>query len=209
MSEGGGSAMQHFWTIPLFDAVWFEDWGRVRAAPRPDPSLAYATAVWHWAQGTALARTGDPAGAREQLDALRGLLAGAALDDIAWGYNSVRSMLEIGRETLAGEIAAADGDLAASVRAFSEAARREDALISDEPPPWVAPSRQRLAELQLAAGDAESAELTLRSNLDVYPHNGRSLAALVESLETQGKTGEATEVRFRLAAAWKDADAEP
>jgi Flp pilus assembly protein TadD len=115
-------------------------------------------------------------------------------------------MLEIGRETLAGEIAAAEGDLANAVRSLSEATRREDALLYTEPPPWLAPSRQRLAELQLAAGNAEAAELTLRANLDVYPHNGRALATLVESLEQQGKADQATEVRFRLAAAWKDAD---
>ncbi|HVS13234.1 MAG TPA: hypothetical protein VMV46_04885 [Thermoanaerobaculia bacterium] len=208
MAAGDGSGMQHFWTVPLFDAVWFEEWDRVLAAPRPDPSLAYASAVWHWAQGTALARTGQAAAGRERLDDLRGLLAGAELDGIAWGYNSVRSMLEIGRETLAGELAAAEGDLAAAVRAYAEASRREDALVYTEPPPWLAPSRQRLAELQLAVGDPEAAELTLRSNLDVYPHNGRSLAALVKSLEAQGKTDQATGVRFRLAAAWKDADVE-
>jgi tetratricopeptide (TPR) repeat protein len=200
--------LQHFWAVPLWDAVWFEDWQRVLAEPAPDPELAYATAVWHWASGVALARTGKPAEAKEQLEAMRALLSGAALDGIEWGYNSVRSMLEIGRETLIAEIAAAEGDLAAAMRALSEAARREDALVYTEPPPWLGPSRQRLGELQLAAGDPEAAEITLRSNLDVYPHNGRSLASLVKSLEAQGRTDEATEVRFRLAAAWKDADPE-
>ncbi|HVS64311.1 MAG TPA: hypothetical protein VMT85_12510 [Thermoanaerobaculia bacterium] len=208
MASGELAALQHFWAIPLFDAVWFEDWERVLEAPQPDPSLAYATAVWHWARGMALARTGQTEAAREQLDALRQATGRTELDAMVWSYNPVRSMLEIGREALAGEIAAAEGDVGSAMRALSDAARREDALVYTEPPPWLGPSRQRLAELQLAAGDPEAAEVTVRTNLAVYPHNGRSLALLAKSLEAQGKEDEATEVRFRLAAAWEGADVE-
>ncbi len=200
--------LQHFWAIPLFDAVWFEDWDRVLDAEEPGDELVYGKAAWHWARGTALARAGKADEAAEHLEGLKAALLSSVLDGQEWGGNSLRSILEIGRESLTGEIAAARGDHGAAITSLGEAARREDALVYTEPPIWLGPSRQRLATIQLESGDAEAAQITIESNLDVYPHNGRSLHILAESLKAQGKEGEAAEVNFRLASAWERADVE-
>jgi tetratricopeptide (TPR) repeat protein len=201
------TAFQHFWAIPLQDAVWFEDWQRIEAMEAPPENLAYGTAFWHWARGTMLARTDKIDEAEAELTAFKNALATRTeLDDQNWGNNSLRSILEIGRESLSGEIAAARGEFSKAIAALKEAARREDALVYTEPPVWLGPSRHRLAAIQLESGDAEGAALTAQADLDVYPHNGRSLMVLARSLEARGKTDEAAEVRFRLAAAWERAD---
>ncbi|MEM1245249.1 MAG: tetratricopeptide repeat protein [Acidobacteriota bacterium] len=208
LTSGEMIPLQHFWAVPLFDAVWFEDFDAVLAMPEPPEGFLYGAAVWHWARGTAQARKGDTEAAATALAALREGLQDPALDDVNWGNNSLRSILEIARENLEGEIAVARGEVQKAIRNLEEAARREDALVYTEPPVWLGPTRQRLAEVQLDHGSFDDAAQTVRANLDVYPHNGRSLAILAECLEAQGKEDDAAEIRFLLDAAWQRADIE-
>jgi hypothetical protein len=50
------------------------------------------------------------------------------------------------------------------------------------------------------------AEAVYREDLKRYPENGWSLRGLAQSLEAQGKTEEAAQVKGRLEKAWARAD---
>jgi predicted Zn-dependent protease len=75
-----------------------------------------------------------------------------------------------------------------------------------EPAYWNKPVRHDLGAAMLAAGQAADAERVYREDLAKFPQNGWSLYGLAQSLDAQGKTAEAQEVRAELERAWSDAD---
>jgi tetratricopeptide (TPR) repeat protein len=201
------AVLQHFWSIPFYDQVWYGEWDAVLAEPEPAADLLYPRAVWNYAQGVARARKGQPDVAAENLKALAALTAELRTDEgLIWGLNAGSTLLDIAHDVLSGEIAAARRELDAAIRHLEAAVAKEDALVYDEPPPWLFPSRHALARVQLAAGKPAEAERTWRGDLEVYPHNGWALTGLAESLEAQGKTAEAAKVRADLEHAWARAE---
>ena len=206
MGMEGMAFLQHFVMSPLYANAVFGEWDAILAAPAPPDSLAYPTAVWHFARGLAFARTGRVDKAQRELDALRPLAADASLGEQFGGLNSLGAILQVAEPYLSGEVAAARGDVEAAVAALEEAVRREDALTYDEPPPWALPSRWVLGRVLLDAGRAAEAEAVYRADLEVYPENGRSLFGLQRSLRAQGRAADADALQPRIDAAWQHAD---
>jgi tetratricopeptide (TPR) repeat protein len=198
------AAVQIFWPVPLYDQIWFGEWDAILAEQEPAADLKYPLAMWNYARGVAQARKGAADAAAANLEKLASLTeeVRALTDGYAWGLNHSSALLDVAKEVLAGEIAAARGDHATAIRHLQEAVRREDALVYEEPPPWLYPSRQALARIQLAAGKAGDAEATYREDLDIYPRNGWALMGLAKSLEAQEKSDEAAKVRADLNDAW-------
>ena len=206
MGEPGMEFLQHFAMSPLYAHAAFEDWTPILEAPEPAGDLAYPTGVWHFVRGLAFARTDRPDEAEREFDALRPLASDDGLGEQFGGLNTLGDILGIAVPTLAGEVAAARGDADEAVRQLTEAVRLEDALTYDEPPPWALPSRWALGRVLLDAGRASDAEAVYRSDLAVYPENGRGLAGLAASLRAQGRTTEADALGPRIEAAWRYAD---
>lgn len=209
MREPGLGTLQHYWVTPLYADVRFGRWDEILGAPRPPADLLYPTGVWHYARGTALTRRGRLDEAAAELAAL-----GRVADDpgiaavTIWDINTSEALLRIAAEVLAGELAAARGDLAAAVAHLEAGVRREDALRYDEPPPWHFPVRHVLGAVLLRAGRPADAERVYRDDLAKYPDNGWSLFGLAQSLEAQEKKDEAAKVRAQFIAAWRYADVE-
>jgi tetratricopeptide (TPR) repeat protein len=199
---------QHFWMTPLYAAVRFGAWDQVMAWPEPDADLLYPRAVWNYARGLALARTGKLDQAQQHADALRKSVESGELDPLMYNFNSTAKLAAIASHVLDGELAAARGKLEDAVAHLGQAIEVEDSLVYDEPPPWHVPARHHLGAVLLDAGKAAEAEAVYRADLDVYPWNGWSLTGLAKSLEAQGKSKEATEAKDRLAKSWDQADVE-
>jgi tetratricopeptide (TPR) repeat protein len=87
-----------------------------------------------------------------------------------------------------------------------EAGKLEDALIYNEPPDWMQPTRHTLGAVLLRAGRAQEAEVVYREDLVRYPENAWALWGLKRALEMRGATKEAAEVAQRFAKAAKRAD---
>lgn len=207
MREEGYGTLQHYWVTPLYAQVRFGKWQEILATPRPDDDLVYPRAVWHYARGLALLRTGRAAEAADELVKLRAVAQDPALESITiWDINGTADLLGVAVEVLAGEIAAAGGDYDAAVRHLEEGVRRDDALRYDEPPPWHHPVRQILGAVLLQAGRAADAERVYREDLKHFPENGWSLFGLEKSLAAQGKTEEAQDAARRFEKAWEHAD---
>jgi hypothetical protein len=202
----GLSGLQHFLMVPLFDAVRFGDWDRVMAAPEPAADLVYARGIWRFARGMAQLRAGEVGLARAELAALEAHASDPALAEVNWNFNNTALLLAIAVDVLSGEILGAEGKIDEAVRQLEQAVVREDALVYDEPPPWMGPARQNLGAVLLAAGRGLEAEAAFRADLALYPRNGWSLGGLIGSLEAQGKADEAAAVRRELAEAWAESE---
>ena len=198
--------VEYFRTIPLVGLVQFGRWQEILAEPAADEGLDYAAAIRHYARGVALARTGDLAGARAERAALVPLRDSVKVTFLDTNDLPATTLLTIADELLQGEIALADKSLDAAIRHFRAAVETQDTLPYMEPPFWYYPTRQSLGAALLKARRFADAEAVYREDLEGYPHNGWSMSGLAESLEAQGKTAEAAQVREMFEHAWERAD---
>src|SRR5690606_16134512 len=71
----GLTFLEHWATRRLQIAIRFDRWDAVLETPAPEERLTHARGMWSYARGRALAATGDPAGARRELSAVRAAAA--------------------------------------------------------------------------------------------------------------------------------------
>jgi tetratricopeptide (TPR) repeat protein len=199
------ATLQHHAALHLYALVRFARWAEILRSLPPDTSEPYPLAVFRFARGTAWARTGDTARAREELARLLDAAADPRIEKAkVKNINTASRLAAIARATLEGEIARAEGDRARAVDRFREATRLEDGLAYDEPHLWLAPTRHALGAMLLEAGRPAEAERVFREDLAHYPENGWSLAGLARAQRDQGLDAQEAESRFR--AAWRAAD---
>jgi tetratricopeptide (TPR) repeat protein len=198
--------VEFFKTIPLLALTQFGRWDEILAEPMPDPSLDYATAIAHYARGTALARKGDVAGARAERARLVPLRDTTKIMFLDTNDYPAVTLLQIADALLQGDIALASGSMAQAITHFRRAVELQDGLPYTEPPFWYYPTRQSLGEALLKANRAAEAETVYRRDLEDYPHNGWSMFGLIQSLEAQGKAAEAAGTRTMFDHVWERAD---
>jgi len=200
--------LQQYTVLPLFARVRFGQWREIlEDTLPPDVYQPYPRAIWHYARGTAYARTGGLAEARGELAQLDAVAADPALQKIKIkNINAASALVRIAQLTLGADIAAAEGRKADAVTLLTESVAIEDALVYDEPHLWLAPTRHALGAALLAAGRYDDAQRVYREDLRHYPANGWSLAGLAEALRRSGKTDEARIVGEQAHAAWRRAD---
>ena len=200
--------LQQYYVLPLFALVRFGRWREIlEETLPPDVAEAYPLAIWHYARGTAFARTGRVTEARAELRRVEGSSEDSALEHAKIkNINAAKSLLQIAALTLAADVAAAEGRVADAVTPLAEAVAIEDALTYDEPHLWLAPTRHALGAALLAAGRPAEAEEIYREDLAHYPDNGWSLAGLAEAQRKQGNADAARATQARFEVAWRRAD---
>lgn len=207
---GAGGSNDYFLGLPWLAQVRFARWDDILAARAPEwPAHAsgYAAAIWHYARGIALARSGKPEAAAKELEQLQAAGADPRLEGLTLkGIDDLSALLALAEASLRGEIALAQRQYRRAVADLRRAVELEDALESEEPPPWPVPTRQALGAALLLAGDAAGAEANFRADLDRFPDNGWALHGLAESLRRQKRLAEATLVEMRFRTAWIGTD---
>ena len=209
MRSPGLGALQHYLVTPLRVMVRFGMWDEILAEPAPPEDLAYPRGTWIYARGMAFARTDRPAEAETELEALRTLLGGEALEGVTvWELNSAHTLLSIGERVLTGEVEAARGNTDAAVVALAEGVDMETDLTYDEPPPWHLPVRHVLGAVLLDADRAGEAEAVYLASLEQFPDNGYALRGLELCLHAQDDAAGASAAREQFVVAWRAADVE-
>ena len=202
--------VEEFLTVPQLTLVRFGRYDAVLGEPRPAEGRVFQTGLWHYARGVALAKLSREDEAEVELAALEALAVSDAAAEmfVAGGVATAAALMELGVEHLAGEIAAASGDVESALAALASAVARQDELAYMEPPPWYFPVRQALGAALLENGQAEEAEAVYRRDLEQYPKNGWSFFGLAQALEAQGRTAEANMARSYHETAFAEADVE-
>lgn len=207
MRQPGYEVVQHFWLVPLYSMLRFGEWEQIQHEPKPDDDLKFPLGIWHFAQGMAKLRLGDPDKAKEHLQELSRRAADDDLADIViWGINTAQHLVQIGEQVLAGEIEASEKDYDAAIRHLRKAVEIEDSLVYEEPQSWYAPTRLALGAVLLEAGHAEDAERAFREDLVKYPANAWGLLGLHQALAAQGDSAAAEAVKSQFEEAAKHAD---
>jgi tetratricopeptide (TPR) repeat protein len=200
--------LQTFVAVPYYALTRFGKWDEILKEPSPSNDTLFLKAIWHYARGTALAATGKFRDAGRELQSLRKI---AARPDVAklsasFSSNTAGTVLAVAVETLAGELAARQGQFDKALAHLEKAVRLEDALVYTEPADWHYPVRQSLAAVLLEAGRPVEAEVVYWEDLRRNPENGWSLFGLMKSLRAQGKKEQADAIEKRFQKAWAHAD---
>jgi tetratricopeptide (TPR) repeat protein len=210
---GSGGSNDYFVALPWLALVRFARWNDVLAGSEPQwPAHVspYPRAVRHYARGMAYARTGRPAEAARELAALRAAARDPALNGLTLkGVDDLTVLLAVAEASLDGEILLAQRQYRRALDALRRAVELEDALESEEPPPWAVPARQALGSAQLLAGRPADAARAFRADLELHPENGWALYGLAKSLRRLQREAEAVAVEARFRAAWQAADISP
>ena len=209
LKQDGFSTTQHYITIPHHVLIKFSQWEKIKALPKPAADLTYPLAIWHYAQGMALANTGNIDKAHEHLTQLKELAATPELNKLwIWEINTASDICNIASHVLEGEIARINGRLEEAADHYQKAIVIEDQLNYNEPPDWFFSVRHLLGDVYLRLNRPVEAEIIFREDLSYWVKNGYALNGLYHSLVFQGKDAEAQEVRKQFQQAWKYADIE-
>ena len=207
---GNGGSNDYFLALPWLAQVRFARWEEILAAPEPKwpaHASAYPRAIRHYARGIALARTGRTESAEKELAALQAASRDPGLANLTLkGIDDLTALLALAGASLRGEILLAQRQHSRAIASLRRAVELEDALESEEPPPWAVPTRQALGNALLAAGQPAEAERAFREDLERHPENGWALYGLAESLRRGKRSAEAAAVEERFSAAWRGAD---
>jgi tetratricopeptide (TPR) repeat protein len=202
--------LEGFVVVPYYALVRFRKWDEILGEPEPAHGGPLLRGVRHYARGVALTATGKLDEAAGELARLRALGEDPAVAKLTlWSGNSVRTVLAIAAEALAGELASGRGQPEAAIAHFARAVRLEDSLTYTEPSDWHYPMRQSLGAALRRAGRNDEAEVVYWEDLRRHPENGWSLHGLMLSLRAQGKTELAAEIEARFRKAWSRADVPP
>jgi tetratricopeptide (TPR) repeat protein len=209
--DRSSAILQHYYVLPLYARLRFGRWDEIlRELPPPDVALPYPLAIWHYARGTAQARTGELRAARESLARLEQLAADPALARTRIkNINAAEKLARIAALTLAADIALAERRPDDAVAPLTAATAIEDSLSYDEPHLWLAPTRHALGDALLAASRPRDAERVFREDLAHYPGNGWSLTGLAIALKKQGRQEAALETERSARAAFAGAEVTP
>jgi tetratricopeptide (TPR) repeat protein len=202
--DPGTAIVQQYAVLPYFTRVRFGEWqALLHDTPPPDSAQPYPLAIWHYARGTARARSGQLDAAQQDLDQLERLAADPQLTSLKLkNLNPLTPLARIAVLTLRADLALARGAPQEAVTLLGEATRIEDAFEYDEPHLWLAPTRHALGAALLAAGQAAQAEQVYRQDLQHYPGNGWSLTGLAQALARQGQAAQAEQAAAQARAAF-------
>ncbi len=201
--------LQDFASTPLLAYTRFGKWNQILTIPYPGDDYKHLKLIWHYARGIAFLRKNNIGEAREELEALEAMKNDPELENVIANYTNPSSKIVlVAHKVLAGELAAAEGDLPAAIGHLQEAVILEEALTYSEPAPWHIPVRQTLGAVLMKAGDYAGAEKIYLEDLKDLRQNGWSLMGLYQSLLAQGKTSEANKIKQEFDKAWADADLE-
>jgi tetratricopeptide (TPR) repeat protein len=197
--------LQDFASVPLLAYTRFGKWNEILTIPYPGDDYKHLNMLRHYARGLAFVRKQNLTEAMEELDSLAMMKTDPALE-IEVANNTSIKLAEVAYEVVAGEVAAAGGNLSGGISHLETAVALEDKLVYSEPSPWHIPPRQTLGAMLMDAGRYADAEAVYREDLDDLRQNGWSLMGLYKSLEAQGRKVEAADVKKEFDTAWSQAD---
>ncbi len=200
-------SVESYLFVPMHVMMRFGLWEEILAEEKPEEQYSIAVALYHHARAVAYANSGRLDQATSEAKLFEEVAA-TIPEDKQVRRAPVKTILNIARYMMRGEILFKQGKREEAFVALRRAVEEEDTIPYSEPPGWMQPMRHALGALLLEDGRAAEAESVYREDLAQHAENGWSLLGLAESLSLQGKSSEAQAVDVRFRLAWADADTE-
>jgi tetratricopeptide (TPR) repeat protein len=200
--------LQAFLLVEDFSLVRFGKWDEILALPALKYDSLFTQGVRHYARGMAFTRKKQFDSAKKELTAVEKIAANPQLiaTPASMSLNLPDAVLKIAAASLAGEMAAEQGDYARAIALLDTAVRLQDSLAYTEPDDWHYPARHSLAAVLLQAGRAAEAETVYWQDLKQHPKNGWALFGLAQAMRAQGNVEGAKAVDADFEQAWAKGD---
>jgi tetratricopeptide (TPR) repeat protein len=198
---------------PVKVALRFGDFEAAATALREGPeyrgddaeSFAVSRAAYQaYIDGMAAAQSGRAEVAGSALNRLDAILWRANRDDVS--LRSAR-VLNIASLELQGLVEHGRGENEKAVATLQRAIELEDELRYREPPPYVRPVLESLAQVHLAAGQWDEARGAYERLLEKRKKSGFALFGLARTHELAGRPADARSAYRDFLASWSSADA--
>ncbi len=173
----------HIWVV---DKI-FGKWDKLLTMEQTHTGTPYLDGMWSYVTGSALAATGDLAGAEEALAHIRRQADDETADSTGVGQTPASHLLNLAGFALEGEIKETRGDLEGAVQAYDQAVRTQDANNYTEPPDWSQSMRLYLGTALLSTNRWEDAETVFRQDLEWNQQSGWATYGLYHALTGQGR----------------------
>ncbi len=193
---------------PYWALARFGRWEEILKEPEPPSSSIFLRGAWHYVRGLAFVATERLQEAEQELGAMREILKDSSLNTPLFSLNTGRSILRIGPEVLAGEIAAAHKKFNVAITHLRSAVHFKEILAYTEPSEWHYPPRLVLGAILLESGHAVEAEAVYWEDLRRNRNNGWALYGLLQALRAQEKISQSVLIEARFKKAWGSADIE-
>lgn len=201
-------SIQRYLAVRAATYIRFGMWEEALAEPPAPEGMPMTTFMRDYAQGVALAATGQLEAARQNLIRMQAQRDSGELDAVMDRQGDIANLLsEIAMQLVEAEIARAEGNDAAEIDHLHAAIAAQDALPYTEPPFWHFPVRQALGSAYLRMDQPELAQTAFEEDLVNFPNNGWSLYGLKQALAAQGEA--TADLEQAVAAAWQHSDIEP
>ncbi len=190
--------------IPARYALERRAWAEAASLEVRSSEFAYADAPTHFARALGLARTGQAAAARKEVDRLDALRARLAAEkDTYWA-----GQLDIQEKVATAWIAHAEGHTEEALDLMRQAADAEDATEKSAVTPGpLAPARELLGEMLLEAKQPEAALVAFESTLKKEPNRFRAVYGAARAAESSADRKKAAEYYRKLLDICRRADA--
>jgi tetratricopeptide (TPR) repeat protein len=187
---------------PYFAHAQFSPPETILALADPGDAIPYVKAMWHYARGVAQAARGDFASAKTEAEAIEALERKGDFSLPQGSGVPAQEVLKLARTIVEARMAQAQGNTAAAIALFQQAAGLQDALPYSEPPYWYYPVRQSLAATLMQADRLAEAEQQFQRALKGAPNNGWSYFGLAEIHKARGNEREARDAEAQMAKTW-------
>ncbi|WP_051311165.1 hypothetical protein [Bradyrhizobium sp. Cp5.3] len=181
------------------------DWAGAAALPMTPTKYPMADSLIRFTRGLGMARTGDLAGAREEIEAMKGLratLQGA--DQSYWADRTDEQMLAV-----SAWVAVKEGDADKALRFMRAAADGEDGSLKHVAMEnRLFPFRELLAELLLEAGQPAAALNEYETALKQTPNRFRAFWGAGRAADLAGDRQKADQYFGKLVELTRNADTE-
>lgn len=184
------AAFDQGWFAMMRTLVQFGKWEELIKGDMLPAAPHARQSVWeHWAIGLAKANTGEPEGARRELEMMD--IAVAQFRERNKQANAAE--FAVARKELEAHLAIAAGKVDRGLEMLEATAREERALQYAEPPPYPRPVNEALGHAALKLGRLDLAERAFREALEQFPGSYHAQTGLRATLERANKPSVAGE----------------
>jgi tetratricopeptide (TPR) repeat protein len=181
------------------------DWKGAAALPVTSTQFAAADSLTRFARGLGMARSGDSAGAKREIEAMQALQR--ALEKANDSYWAARTEEQI--YAVSAWVAHAEVSRDQAVKLMRAAADREDASVKHVAMEnRLYPMRELLGDLLLEIGQADSALREYEASLKETPNRYRGFWGAARAAQAAGNRQKAGDYYAKLIALAKNADTE-